>query len=219
MVRYRAAVGLATLLGLLAGGCPVDSTFALDANATGADLAGPASNSFAGLGDAEVENPAPPVAGTRGSAGSDFSTQLSARFPACGVSAREAEWREEIYGLVNRARAAAGLAPVSRNETLERQASQYACELIQYDFFAHVNPVTDTRLEDRALAFGYDYHVIGENLAAGQTTPQQAFTDWMNSPSHRDNILDPRFTQLGVGIRAGGSYNVYWVQEFGFPLE
>jgi uncharacterized protein YkwD len=59
--------------------------------------------------------------------------------------------------------------------------------------------------------------VVGENLAAGQPTPERAFTDWMNSPSHRDNILDPRFTELGVGVRFGGEYGVYWVQEFGLP--
>ena len=73
--------------------------------------------------------------------------------------------------------------------------------MIQYDYFDHVNPVTGSTLADRTDEFGYDFLVVGENLAAGQTTPQQAFNDWMRSEAHRGNILDERFTDLGVALR------------------
>src|SRR5262249_34669609 len=130
----------------------------------------------------------------------------------------EAQWKDRILELVNEERGKSGLGLLAHNATLEAEAEQYACEMIHYDFFDHVNPVTHSTLGTRARAFGYDFAVVGENLAAGQTSPEQAFHDWMNSPGHRQNILDPRFIELGVSVRAGGDYGLYWVQEFGEPL-
>ncbi|MFO0840217.1 MAG: CAP domain-containing protein [Phycisphaerae bacterium] len=145
------------------------------------------------------------------------SDSISQQFPECVSPRRAAEWRDTILTLVNRERGSRGLGKLTRNATLEAQAEAYACEMIHDDFFDHVNPVTGSTLRDRAQEFGYSFQVIGENLAAGQPTPEQAFTDWMNSAGHRSNILDSRFTELGIGIRTGGDYGVYWVQEFGEP--
>lgn len=119
---------------------------------------------------------------------------------------------------MNQERATAGVAPVVPSTALEDQAEEYACEMISQNFFAHENPVTGSTLKDRAAEFNYQYLVIGENLAAGQQSPQEVMTAWMNSPGHRANILDARFTELGVSVRIGGQYGVYWVQEFGKPL-
>ncbi len=135
----------------------------------------------------------------------------------CAGATEAAAWRAEVLDRVNQERLRAGLNPVTRNATLEAQADAYACELITYDYFDHVNPVTGSTLGQRADQFGYSYAFIGENLAAGQRTPEQAMDDWMNSPGHRANILEPRFTELGVGIQLGGSYGRYWVQVFGEP--
>lgn len=148
---------------------------------------------------------------------SAFSASLAAKFPDCHEAPDTAALRERIMGLVNQARQREGLGLVRHNQVLEDEATQYACELIQYDFFDHVNPVTGTTLSDRADNFDYKYLAIGENLAAGQPTPQEAFDDWMNSEGHRANILNPHFTELGIGIRTGGSFGIYWVQEFGRP--
>lgn len=142
---------------------------------------------------------------------------LSAEFPGCAPAAEGEAWRAEVLQLVNDERAAWGLDPLSHSQTLEDQAEQYACEMIYYGFFAHDNPVTGSELPDRAAEFGYDYWVIGENLAAGQPTPVRVVQDWMGSPGHRANILDERFTEAGVGVRVGGEYGIYWVLEFGLP--
>lgn len=155
-----------------------------------------------------------------GSTDSDLSTfeaRLVAEFPDCGETAQAQAWKSRVVELVNTERAAVGLRPVAWNETLAEQATQFACEMIHYDFFDHVNPVTRSTLSVRANQFEYDYLVIGENLAAGQRTPEQAMSDWMDSPGHRQNILDPRFVELGVGVRTGGDFGTYWVQEFGLP--
>ena len=162
--------------------------------------------------------------GTGGSAGpatagtQAVNDELAEQFPGCTEPASGQAWRDEILRLVNEERQREGLSAVVRNDTLEEQATQYACELIYYDFFAHVNPMTGSELRDRALEFEYDYLIIGENLAAGQSTPAEAVTAWMNSEKHRENILNPEFTELGVGVRTGGRYGTYWVQEFGRPL-
>ncbi len=142
---------------------------------------------------------------------------LARRFPTCRDLAQADSWRAEILLLVNRERSSRGLGTLVRNPLLEDQATQYACELIHYNFFAHKNPATESSLPDRAAEFGYNYLVIGENLAAGQSTPQQTMQDWMDSPGHAANILDARFTEVGIGVRAGGDYGFYWVQEFGLP--
>lgn len=168
----------------------------------------------------------PPAAtggsGNTGSAGGTqdaqlAGTDLAAEFPDCGEPAEGETWRARILELVNQERTRAGLAALAHNPVLEAQATQYACELIHYDYFSHINPFTGTELEDRTGEFGYVYAWIGENLAAGQPTPEEAFDGWMNSEEHRDNILAPYFTELGVGVRTGGDYGIYWVQEFGTP--
>ena len=150
-------------------------------------------------------------------AGDSFEARLTAEFPDCGESTQSDAFAARVVELVNIERAAVGLNAVAWNQTLAEQATQYACEMIHYDFFDHINPVTRSTLAARANEFDYNYLVIGENLAAGQRSPEQAMRDWMDSPGHRQNILDPRFVELGVGVRIGGDYGVYWVQEFGLP--
>ena len=53
----------------------------------------------------------------------------------------------------------------------------------------------------------------GENVAYGQRTPQEVMTAWMNSPGHRRNILNSRYTQIGVGSVDNGR-SIYWTQVF-----
>lgn len=201
------------------GGCPSSDFSGLSVIPS---PAGDLSSTGGAAADAAVNaaNPADRSAGS----GSDGDSQLGSaaagavqNFDDCNVPRQESEWKTTILNLVNQERARTGLGPVARNATLEAQAGQYACEMIHYDFFDHVNPVTRSTLGQRATQFGYGYQVVGENLAAGQTSPEQTFADWMNSPGHRQNILDPRFTELGIAVRAGGDYGFYWVQEFGRP--
>ncbi len=151
-------------------------------------------------------------------AGGTDGASLDQQFPGCEAASEGDYWRAEILALLNEERVAFGVAPLTTSTVLEAQASQYACEMVYYEFFDHVNPVTGSTLAERAEEFGYDYAVIGENLAAGQRSPLEAVRDWMESPAHRDNILHPRFTEVGVGVRVGGEYGVYWVTEFGRPF-
>jgi uncharacterized protein YkwD len=146
------------------------------------------------------------------------SDALTVDYPDCQEPAEGAFWRSELLRLVNQERLGQGLDPVTLNQTLADQAAEYACEMIHYKFFGHVNENTGSTLADRAAESGYDYWIIGENLAAGQRSPVQVMAELMDSPCHRENILNPAFTELGVGVRIGGDYGYYWVEEFGRPF-
>lgn len=203
---------LATLLGLIVGnlaGCPSQTgglELTLGTDATGGRPAPNATSDVQGASSVGLQP-----------ADSNASDTLATQFPDCNEPTNVAALRTRIFELVNQERGKLGLTQLVPNQTLENQAEEYACEMISEDFFAHVNPVTHSTLRDRSAQFGYRFQVVGENLAAGQSTPERVFLDWMDSPTHRDNIIDPRFTELGVGIRLGGHYGIYWVQEFGKP--
>lgn len=136
----------------------------------------------------------------------------------CTTPAGEEELANRVIQLINEERARAGLGPVQPNEQLTRAAQEYACRMIEAGFFAHVDPITGEEPKHRVTSAGYAWRGLGENLAAGQQSPEQVVRDWMNSTNgHRENILMPDWQDVGVGVRMGGEYGVYWVLEFGNP--
>src|SRR3990170_1175696 len=100
-------------------------------------------------------------------------------------------------------RGEAALPPVTRNTSLERIADDYACRMIAEDFFGHTDPITGHGPGDRAVVGKYSFYAIGENLAAGQETAAEVMKVWMDSPSHRDIILDEKWSEVGISVRAG----------------
>ncbi|NEP19230.1 MAG: hypothetical protein F6J97_20420, partial [Leptolyngbya sp. SIO4C1] len=68
---------------------------------------------------------------------------------------------------------------------------------------------------------GYRYEAIGENIAAGYSTPRAVFDGWMASSGHRANILSDRFSEIGFGSyrSPNSTYGTYWVQHFGRPVD
>lgn len=124
---------------------------------------------------------------------------------------------DQVLQLVNLERADAGLAPVVVNPTLQKIADDFACKMIVDDFFGHTDPENGHGPADRAMDCKYAFHAIGENLAAGQETPAEAMRTWMESPAHREIILDEKWTEVGLSVRLGGEFSIYWVQEFGTP--
>ena len=111
--------------------------------------------------------------------------------------------------LLNQQRAAAGLRALSASAPLADTASRYAAYMVSTDHFAHVDESghdavyrvlsTNPGLADR-------WSVIGENLGWGTydlATPRAMVEGWMNSPTHRDNILYTSYDEIGVGIADG----------------
>jgi serralysin len=99
------------------------------------------------------------------------------------------------------------------------------------DFFSHDGSDQST-MESRALAAGYSYSLLAENIQAGARSPQEVVNDpimgWMQSPSHRANILNCNLHEIGIGYYyqaddqvipgVGGPFLYYWTVDFGTPL-
>ena len=120
----------------------------------------------------------------------------------------------EVLDLVNAERAKNGLSKLSWSDELASVARAHSNDMLNRNFFSHTNPDGQSPF-DRMRAAGIKYSSAGENIAAGQKTPQEVVKAWMNSEGHRANILNASFTKLGVGYVVGnGAYNTYWTQNF-----
>jgi stress response protein SCP2 len=122
----------------------------------------------------------------------------------------------EVVELTNAERARHGLRPLTVDDRLATAAQAHSTDMVRRGFFAHESP-DGRQVWDRAVAAGYAYRKVAENIAAGQRTADEVVRGWMGSPGHRANILDGDLTQIGVGRADGGSYGVYWTQVFGAP--
>ncbi len=118
-------------------------------------------------------------------------------------------FEQQVLDLTNQERAKNGLAPLQGNAELNYAADIYAELMSQKNYFGHTGPDGSTP-RNRVNTVGFDAQIVGENIARGQTTPKQVVDAWMKSPGHRANILNPRYTQIGVGFDKN-----YWVQDFG----
>lgn len=119
-------------------------------------------------------------------------------------------WEYDLLVLVNQAREENGLAPLSYSGDLQSAAVIRASE--SSVSFSHTRPDgSDFWTVNSAIVFG-------ENIAAGQTSAQQVFAEWMASPGHRANILSADYQTVGFGMvnNGDGVYNMYWAQEFGY---
>ncbi|HMI91360.1 MAG TPA: CAP domain-containing protein [Polyangiales bacterium] len=142
----------------------------------------------------------------------------------------ESEWSEdweaferEVLERSNAARAKGGCcgdegcfgaSPALELEPkLERSARSHARDMGRAMYFNHVSE--DGRSPfDRMREAGFRGCAMGENIAAGQPTPSSVMDDWLKSPGHCKNILEPSFEQLGVGYYELDGQSV-WVQNFG----
>ncbi|MBE9155514.1 CAP domain-containing protein [Nodosilinea sp. LEGE 06152] len=123
---------------------------------------------------------------------------------------------QELLRLVNAERQRVNAPPLVLNEKLTAAAQRHAQDMATSRRMSHTGSDGST-MRSRIDATGYRWSTIGENVAMGQPTAAAVMSAWMNSPGHRQNILNPAFTELGVG-QATGSGRIYWTQVFGRPL-
>lgn len=124
-------------------------------------------------------------------------------------SSNNTTFEQQVFELTNQERAKNGLSPLKANAELNYAADKYAEEMSERGVLSHTGP-DGSKPWDRAEAVGYEARMMGENIAAGQRTPEQVVKGWMDSPGHRANILRFQYADIGVGF-----YNNYWVQNFG----
>lgn len=138
------------------------------------------------------------------------------------------EFEARVLELVNQERARGGDCggrvfkpshPLRAQRQLADAARRHARSMSEERFFDHRGPRGDTpksRIDDT----GYRGSAWGENIAAGQRSPETVVRAWMDSSGHCRNILNPLFSELGVSFMftPNSPYKTYWVQAFGTPL-
>lgn len=151
-----------------------------------------------------------------------FAEPESAAFARDTAGLRDLERvRAELLTRIDAERRRARRQPLALDTRLDLAAQRHAEDMLARSYFAHRGP-SGTTVRERARAAGYEWSAIGENLAEGQQSVKEVVEGWMRSAAHRENILDRRFTQTGVGLALGrdpktGEYRILWVQTFGLP--
>ena len=120
----------------------------------------------------------------------------------------------QVVTLTNAERAKAGCGPLEVNATLTAVAQAHSQDMATNNYFDHNSQDGRTPF-DRMTAAGYRYSTAAENIAAGQRTPQDVMTAWMNSPGHRANIMNCDAKAIGVGMARSSDGTPYWTQMFG----
>lgn len=120
---------------------------------------------------------------------------------------------KQILDLVNAERSKQGLQPLKLHQTLNDVATIKSKDMRDNNYFDHNSPSYGTPFQ-MMKRFGIEYKSAGENIAAGQKTASEVMRSWMNSSGHRANILNGKYTHLGVGYATGGKYGTYWTQQF-----
>jgi len=135
-------------------------------------------------------------------------------------------FEEQVVVLVNQYRAAGatcggtyyGPVPgLAMNAALGAAARGHSQDMAVNDYFSHTS-LDGRTFDQRISAAGYSgAFPWGENIAAGQSTPEEVVTGWMASPGHCTNIMSSGYKAIGVGyaFRAGSTYRHYWTQDFG----
>jgi len=126
-----------------------------------------------------------------------------------------------VIRLTNDERKENGRSSLRENQRLNDAANMKLEDMFQGQYFDHVSPDGDGPAE-LAEGAGYEYIMVGENLALGNFEDDAALVQaWMESPGHRENILQPSFSEIGVAVGKGTfEGKTVWlaVQEFGRPL-
>ena len=136
--------------------------------------------------------------------------------------------RERVLDLVNDARSRGHrcgkaiygpAAPLRMSDVLQRAAEQHAGNMARHNYFDH-RSTDGSEPRDRVRRTGYRHRLIGENIAFAPESAEEVVRGWLASPGHCANIMDPRFRETGLGVALGRQRgHVYWVQNFGWPLD
>lgn len=124
------------------------------------------------------------------------------------------KYEQEVIHLVNEERKKHHLNPLKVDLKLSQLSRQKSEDMRDKNYFDHTSP-TYGKPCDHMKKEGVEYRYCGENIAAGYKTPEEVMEAWMNSKGHRENILSPDYTHIGVGYaEGGGEYGTYWTQQF-----
>ncbi len=147
---------------------------------------------------------------------------------ARGNPGKPAVASQQVLQLVNQARAQprrcgkesfAATSPLKLNALLTQAAQLHANDMARHRYLEHEGRDGSTPVV-RVGRTGYQWKIVGENIAAGAGTAEVVVNDWLGSPGHCANIMSPKFTEMGVAFainKDDQEYGVYWAQEFAAP--
>jgi uncharacterized protein YkwD len=103
--------------------------------------------------------------------------------------------------------------PVRLSQTLGGVAFGHADDMAKHNYFEHED-LTGRSPADRVRAVGYQEKLVGENIAYGPKSAEEVVQGWLDSPGHCENIMDPRFAEMGIAYAAGQASRrgLFWVQ-------
>jgi uncharacterized protein YkwD len=109
--------------------------------------------------------------------------------------------------------------PLALSDTLNRAALAHARDMAERRILDHSGHDGSTPGE-RAMRFGYRWRFVGENIAAGQSTAEQVVAEWLESPRHCANLMNPDYSEMGVAyaVEPQSEFGTYWAQLFAAPL-
>ena len=125
--------------------------------------------------------------------------------------------QKNVIELTNKEREKKGLSGLTENEALDKAAAAKAQNMFTENYWAHYAPSGKTPW-DFILGAGYHFTYAGENLAKNFYKSDEVVTAWMNSPTHRENLLNPNYKDIGIAVVDGvlnGQKTTLVVQEFG----
>lgn len=114
------------------------------------------------------------------------------------------QYQKDVLNLMNRERKARGMEPLKLDETLNKLAIMKSNDMVKNKYFSHTSPVYGTPY-DMLKKYNVQFMAAAENIAAGQRDPKTVMRSWMSSSGHRKNILNPRYTKVGIGKDSSNS--------------
>lgn len=124
------------------------------------------------------------------------------------------DWTQAFLRLINAERARHGRGALSLCPPLTAAANGHSQDMASRRVLSHIGSNGST-FDARIRAQGYAGKRMGENVAAGQQDVQEVFTAWLNSGPHRDNMLHPDFTHVGIARVNASDGTPYWAQSLG----
>lgn len=142
------------------------------------------------------------------------------------------DWEEagrEVLDLVNNVRGEsrvcgdqvfASTLPLAWNQKLANAALDHSHDMAKQSYFSHTGR-DNSQVGDRVGRQGYEYQLIGENLAAGHGSAKQAVAGWLMSPGHCANLMNPRYSEMGAAyvVNPASDSAIFWTQVLGAPKE
>jgi uncharacterized protein YkwD len=138
----------------------------------------------------------------------------------------DAAVRARVIELINAARATgrrcgaerfSAAPPLEHSRELDDAAIEHARDMARQKFFEHRGS-DGSEPRDRVRRAGYLSRLTGENIAYGPESAEEVVAGWLASPGHCENIMEPSFRDIGVGVATGRKRGqIYWVQTFGAP--